>query len=245
MAATAAVVLADSGREADAHAAEETLRRLIDDTRDAAAGARQEAAAALSQITEPTFPGAAGAALERRRMSTSRARRFAARERWDRSIRCSCRRSSRCWATAILKPAARDDARQLRRRGARRARLFSEGFRGARLGAPPHSSDARAASRRSGRWTCWLTRSPIRTGFSATRSWPPSRSCGAITPISRSSARPIEALVLKETARYYGVPDAAVQPRTARRRRPAIAARARARGQARRGRSIVSTACSA
>ncbi len=55
VATTAAVVLADSGRDADASAAEDALRRLIDDTRDAAAGARKEAAAALSQIRHPRF----------------------------------------------------------------------------------------------------------------------------------------------------------------------------------------------
>jgi CRP-like cAMP-binding protein/HEAT repeat protein len=55
VAATAAVVLADSGHEADAQAAETTLQRLIDDTRHAAARARQEAAAALARIKNPSF----------------------------------------------------------------------------------------------------------------------------------------------------------------------------------------------
>jgi HEAT repeat protein/CRP-like cAMP-binding protein len=55
VAMTAAVVLADSGREVDAQAAEAALRRLIEDTRDAAAGARKEAAAALAQIRHPRF----------------------------------------------------------------------------------------------------------------------------------------------------------------------------------------------
>ncbi len=55
VATTAAVVMADSGRETDASAAEDALRRLIDDTRDAAAGARKEAAAALSQIRHTRF----------------------------------------------------------------------------------------------------------------------------------------------------------------------------------------------
>ena len=55
VATTAAVVMANSGREADASAAEETLRRLIDDPRDAAARARREVAAALSQIRHTRF----------------------------------------------------------------------------------------------------------------------------------------------------------------------------------------------
>jgi AAA family ATP:ADP antiporter len=55
VAMTAAVVLADSGREADAQAAEAAVRRLVEDTRDASAGARKEAAAALAQIRHPSF----------------------------------------------------------------------------------------------------------------------------------------------------------------------------------------------
>ena len=55
VAVTAAVVMADSGHEADAHAAGITLQRLIDDTRHAAAGARREAAAALARIRNPGF----------------------------------------------------------------------------------------------------------------------------------------------------------------------------------------------
>ncbi len=55
VAVTAAVVMADSGNGADAHAAGATLQRLIDDTRNAAAGARREAAAALARIRNPGF----------------------------------------------------------------------------------------------------------------------------------------------------------------------------------------------
>ena len=55
VAVTAAVVLADSGREADAHAAEAALKRLIEDTRDVAAGARKEAAVALARVRNPRF----------------------------------------------------------------------------------------------------------------------------------------------------------------------------------------------
>ena len=55
VAVTAAVVLADSGREADAHAAESALKRLIEDTRDVAAGARKEAAVALARVRNPRF----------------------------------------------------------------------------------------------------------------------------------------------------------------------------------------------
>ncbi len=55
VATTAAVVLANSGRETDASAAEDALRRLIVDTRDAASGARKEAAAALAQIRHSRF----------------------------------------------------------------------------------------------------------------------------------------------------------------------------------------------
>ena len=55
VAMTAAVVLADSGREDDALAAEDALRRVIDDTRDVAASGRREAAAALAQIRHPRF----------------------------------------------------------------------------------------------------------------------------------------------------------------------------------------------
>ncbi len=53
VAATAAGVLADSGREADVHPAEATLKRLTEDTREAAAGARREAAAALARVKNP------------------------------------------------------------------------------------------------------------------------------------------------------------------------------------------------
>jgi HEAT repeat protein/CRP-like cAMP-binding protein len=52
VAATAAVVLANSGRDADVSAAEAALRRLIDDTRNAASTGRREAAAALAHITQ-------------------------------------------------------------------------------------------------------------------------------------------------------------------------------------------------
>jgi AAA family ATP:ADP antiporter len=55
VAMTAAVVLANSGRDADAREAEVVLRRLIDDTRDVAAGARKEVAAALAQVRDPSF----------------------------------------------------------------------------------------------------------------------------------------------------------------------------------------------
>ena len=55
VAVTAAVVMADSGNGADARAAEATLQRLIDDTRNAAAGGRREAAAALARIRNPGF----------------------------------------------------------------------------------------------------------------------------------------------------------------------------------------------
>ncbi len=55
VAITAAVVLADSGREADARAAEEAFTRLIDDSRAAAAGARMEAAAALAHVRNLRF----------------------------------------------------------------------------------------------------------------------------------------------------------------------------------------------
>jgi AAA family ATP:ADP antiporter len=55
VAVTAAVVLADSDRDADADAAEETLRRITMDGREAAADARREVAKALSQIKNPRF----------------------------------------------------------------------------------------------------------------------------------------------------------------------------------------------
>ena len=53
VAVTAAAVLADSGREADVDAAEATLARLIEDTRDVAADGRKEAAAALARVKNP------------------------------------------------------------------------------------------------------------------------------------------------------------------------------------------------
>jgi ATP:ADP antiporter, AAA family len=55
VAVTAAVVMADSGREGDVHAADATLKRLTEDTRAAAAGARKEAAAALGRVKNPSF----------------------------------------------------------------------------------------------------------------------------------------------------------------------------------------------
>jgi ATP:ADP antiporter, AAA family len=55
IAVTAAVVLADSGGESDAHAAEAALTRLIEDTRKTAAVARREVAAALGQVRNPGF----------------------------------------------------------------------------------------------------------------------------------------------------------------------------------------------
>jgi HEAT repeat protein/CRP-like cAMP-binding protein len=55
VAVTAAVVLADSDRDDDVDAAEETLRRITMDGREAAAGARREVAKALSQIKNPRF----------------------------------------------------------------------------------------------------------------------------------------------------------------------------------------------
>jgi ATP:ADP antiporter, AAA family len=55
IAVTAAVVLADSGGEADAHAAQAALTRLVEDTRRAAAGARKEVAAALGRVKNPHF----------------------------------------------------------------------------------------------------------------------------------------------------------------------------------------------
>ncbi len=55
VAVTAAVALADSGSEADAEAAEATLRRMIDDTRDVARVARREAAVALGRISNARF----------------------------------------------------------------------------------------------------------------------------------------------------------------------------------------------
>src|SRR6185295_17217853 len=53
VAATAAAVLANSRVEADVDAAEAALIRLTEDTREIAAGARREAAAALARITNP------------------------------------------------------------------------------------------------------------------------------------------------------------------------------------------------
>jgi AAA family ATP:ADP antiporter len=55
IAMTAAVVLANSGRDADEAAAEEAFRRFADDRRDATGGARKELAAALAQVTSPRF----------------------------------------------------------------------------------------------------------------------------------------------------------------------------------------------
>ena len=53
--ATAAAVLANSRIEADADAAEAALARLTEDTREVAAGARREAAAALARVSNPRF----------------------------------------------------------------------------------------------------------------------------------------------------------------------------------------------
>jgi ATP:ADP antiporter, AAA family len=53
--ATAAAVLANSRIEADADAAEAALARLTEDTREIAAGARREAAAALARVSNPRF----------------------------------------------------------------------------------------------------------------------------------------------------------------------------------------------
>ena len=55
VAVTAAAALADSGRDEDARAADATLTRLISDTRDAAADGRREAASALARISNPAF----------------------------------------------------------------------------------------------------------------------------------------------------------------------------------------------
>jgi AAA family ATP:ADP antiporter len=55
IAITAAAVLANSGRDEDATAAEDVLRRFADDRRDAAGAARKEVAAALTQVTAPRF----------------------------------------------------------------------------------------------------------------------------------------------------------------------------------------------
>jgi HEAT repeat protein len=55
VAITAAVALADSGDEADARVAEATLKRLIEDPRDATARARQDVAAALARVKTPRF----------------------------------------------------------------------------------------------------------------------------------------------------------------------------------------------
>ena len=55
VAVTAAVVLADSGLQADVHSADATFKRLIEDRRDAAAGARKEAAGALARVKNPGF----------------------------------------------------------------------------------------------------------------------------------------------------------------------------------------------
>jgi AAA family ATP:ADP antiporter len=52
---TAAIALANSGRPADIDAAELALLRLVSDTRDAAAPAREEAATALGRIEHPRF----------------------------------------------------------------------------------------------------------------------------------------------------------------------------------------------
>jgi CRP-like cAMP-binding protein len=52
---TAAVELADSGRPEDEHAAEAALSRLIADTRAAASGGRRDAANALAHIRNPSF----------------------------------------------------------------------------------------------------------------------------------------------------------------------------------------------
>ena len=55
VAATAAVVMADSPRAADAHAAKAAFTRLIDDTRSVAADGRREAAVALAHVRNPAF----------------------------------------------------------------------------------------------------------------------------------------------------------------------------------------------
>ena len=55
VAVTAAVVLADSGLQADVHSADATFKRLIEDRRDAAAGARKEAAGALARVKNRGF----------------------------------------------------------------------------------------------------------------------------------------------------------------------------------------------
>lgn len=55
VAVAAAAVLADSQREPDIAAAEETLKKLIADARDAAANGRKETAHALAYIREPRF----------------------------------------------------------------------------------------------------------------------------------------------------------------------------------------------
>ena len=101
MAVTAAVVLADSGREADAHAAEETLAGgLIDDTRDAAAGARREAAAALAQIRNPRFRALLVPLMNDPNVDVAREAIRSARAIGPGRCAVRARRSSRCWATA-------------------------------------------------------------------------------------------------------------------------------------------------
>ena len=55
VAMTAAVVLANSGHEGDARAARATLKRLIDDTRAVTAGTRKEVAVALARVKDPSF----------------------------------------------------------------------------------------------------------------------------------------------------------------------------------------------
>ena len=65
IALTAAVVLANSGHDADASVAEGAFRRLIDDKRDAAAAARKEAAAALAQVKSARFRRAPDTAVPR------------------------------------------------------------------------------------------------------------------------------------------------------------------------------------
>jgi AAA family ATP:ADP antiporter len=55
VAVAAATVLADSGNQDDAAAAERALRRLIDDARDVAAAGRVECAGALARIRNPGF----------------------------------------------------------------------------------------------------------------------------------------------------------------------------------------------
>ena len=108
VAVTAAVVLADSGHEADAHAAEATLQRLIDDTRDAAARRAPGSGRRARAHQEPELPPAARSADVRRRPRRRAAGHSQRGTIGRRSNRCSSRGSSRCSATACLKPAARD-----------------------------------------------------------------------------------------------------------------------------------------